>query len=175
MQNMQIRIAQPLDAAYIALLGRITFSETFGHLFRNTNELQAYNERTFSVQKIRGGIAKAENIFWLAFVNELPVGYAKLKIDSPSEFIQEDKVAQLQKLYVLKDFLSMKVGKALQSQVIAKAREDDCEVIWLSVLQSNARAIRFYQKNSFQQVGEHSYQIGQENFHFFAMAKALTI
>ena len=74
-----------------------------------------YYDLTFSVQKIEDGIEKPNNIFWIAFANRLPVGYAKLKLNSNSEFIESKGVCQLQKIYVFKaDFLSMKIGFELQ-------------------------------------------------------------
>ena len=42
-------------------------------------------------------LRKPNNIFWIAFVNRLPVGYAKLKLYSNSEFIESKDVCQLQK------------------------------------------------------------------------------
>lgn len=67
------------DAPFIALLDRITFTEKFGHFFRAKKDLLDYYNRTFSVEKIRTGFNYTNNVFWIAFVNELPVGYAKLK------------------------------------------------------------------------------------------------
>jgi len=138
---MKIRLANYDDAQFIALLGRITFTETFDHLFNDKNDLLEYLERTFSVGKIRSSLNKPNNVFWLAFVNDLPVAYAKLKLKSPSQFLENENISQLQKIYVLKDFLSMKVGKALQNQLLKKAKENGAEKIWLSVLKSNERAI----------------------------------
>ena len=108
MNTIEIRLAKKEDAQFIALLGRITFTETFGHFFRDQKDLIDYYNLTFSVKKIEDGIKKPNNIFWIAFVNRLPVGYAKLKLYSNSEFIESKDVCQLQKIYVLKDFLSMK-------------------------------------------------------------------
>ena len=105
MNTIEIRLAKKKDAQFIALLGRITFTETFGHFFRDQKDLIDYYNLTFSVQKIEDGIKKPNNIFWIAFVNRLPVGYAKLKLYSNSEFIESKDVCQLQKIYVLKDFL----------------------------------------------------------------------
>ena len=36
---IEIKIAKQDDAKSISLLGRITFSETFGHLFNDKNDL----------------------------------------------------------------------------------------------------------------------------------------
>ena len=170
---MEVRLARKEDAPFIALLGRTTFTETFGHFFRDQQDLIDYYNSTFSVQKIEAGIEKPNNLFWIAFANRLPVGYAKLKLHSNSEFIDSTDVCQLQKIYVLKDFLSMKIGLELQGSLLEKAKELGFHQIWLSVLHSNERAISFYKKSGFAEVGSHDFQIGKENFEFVAMSRSL--
>lgn len=171
---MIVREAAEKDAVLIALIARATFDETFGHLFRNRKGLLDYFDRTFSVKKIKRSIQKENNVFWVAFIDDLPVGYAKLKLDSPSEFIQGERVAQLQKIYVLKDFLSKKVGLQLQQLLLEKAIAEKRQHIWLSALHSNERAINFYLKNGFKNIGTHTFSIGKENFLFNVMAKKLS-
>lgn len=173
MNNIKVRLATKEDAVSIALLGRITFTETFGHFFRDKQDLLDYYNSTFSVEKIENGIAKPNNLFWIAFADRLPVGYAKLKLNSKSDFIDSKDICQLQKIYVLKDFLSMKIGLELQDVLLKKAQELKFEEIWLSVLNSNERAIRFYRKNGFEKIGNHDFQIGKESFEFIAMSKEL--
>jgi len=173
MDTVEIRLAQEEDAQFIALLGRVTFTETFGHLFRDQNDLIDYYNKTFSVQKIEDGIRKQNNVFWIAFVNRLPVGYAKLKLHSRSEFIESKDVCQLQKIYVVRDFLSMRIGFELQESLLKKAKELGFSQIWLSVLNSNERAINFYEKTGFEKIGNHDFQIGKENFEFTAMLKTI--
>lgn len=173
MDQIEIRLATKEDAQSIALLGRITFSDTFGHYFTDRENLRNYCKKTFSVDKIETGLQKQNNVFWLAFVNRLPVGYAKLKLNSGSAFIASANTCQLQKIYVLKDFLSKNVGSQLQSRLLEKAREMNFESIWLSALKSNERAINFYRKNGFETIGEHDFQIGKQSFDFIAMRKFL--
>ena len=173
MNTTEIRLAKKEDAQFIALLGRVTFTETFGHFFRDQQDLIDYYNYTFSVQKIEDGMKKENNIFWIAFVNHLPVGYAKLKLNSQSEFIDSKDVCQLQKIYVLKDFLSMGIGFGLQESLLKKAKELGFDKVWLSVLNSNERAINFYKKTGFEEIGNHDFQIGKENFEFIALRKHL--
>lgn len=173
MPVIETRLANKEDAIFIALLGRTTFTETFGHLYRDKQDLLNYYDATFSVEKIECSLEKPNNIFWITFVDRLPVGYAKLKLNSKSEFISSENICQLQKIYVLKDFLSMKIGFELQTLLLQKAKELKFDEIWLSVLNSNERAINFYRKNGFQNCGNHDFQIGKENFEFIAMSKEL--
>ncbi|MET1260670.1 GNAT family N-acetyltransferase [Flagellimonas sp. DF-77] len=173
MSATTIRLATQEDAPTIALLGRITFTETFGHLFEKPKDLADYLERTFAVAKIESSLEKTHNVFWLAHVDRLPVGFAKLKLHSQAPFQAAVNSCQLQKIYVLRDFLALKIGTALQDRLLQKAKALGFENVWLSVLKSNERAIRFYHKNGFEPIGEHDFQIGSQGFDFSAMAKTL--
>ncbi len=173
MRKIEIRRANKEDAGFIALLGRVTFTETFGHYFSDKQDLIDYYNSTFSVDKIENSFSKPNNVYWIAFVDRLPVGYAKLKLNSQSEFISDSNVCQLQKIYVLKNFLSMKIGFELQNLLLKKAKEKGLGKVWLSVLNSNERAINFYIKNGFMKIGNHDFQIGKENFEAIAMSKRL--
>jgi ribosomal protein S18 acetylase RimI-like enzyme len=166
-----VRIANSKDAKHIAKLGSTTFTESFGHLFRDKNDLTNYLEKTFSIKKINASILKPNNIFFIAFVDETPVGYAKLKLNSASEFLENKNVSQLQKIYVLKEYLSMRIGFQLQNLLFKTAQFKGSNVIWLSVYEDNLKAIHFYEKNDFKQIGSHQFSIGKEGFLFIAMAK----
>ena len=169
----EIRLATKDDATYIAMLGRITFTEAFGQLFTDKDGLKQYLNTTFSVQKIKESLGKTNNVYWIAFVDELPVGYAKLKLRSPCQFINDKRISQLQKIYVLQDFLSMKIGKRLQEVLLQRAMMSGSRAIWLSVYQGNQRAIAFYEKNGFGTIGAHHFSIGAQTFDFKAMSKEL--
>ena len=170
---MIVREATTTDAEIIALLARITFDETFGTLYEDRQVLLTYLNDFFSVGKMRKSIQKENTIFWIALVNELPVGYAKLKLNSPSQFLNAERVSQLQKIYVLKDFLGLKIGANLQDKVIEKAKKYGSDDLWLSVLNGNDRAIEFYEKNSFVKIGKHPFDIGKYTFHFTVMNRKL--
>ncbi|MEL6484549.1 MAG: GNAT family N-acetyltransferase, partial [Bacteroidota bacterium] len=144
-----------------------------GDVFDASGNLNTYLETTFNLNKIQHSLQKENNVYWIALVDDKPVGYAKLKLTSPSPFIETERVSQLQKIYVLQDFLSMKIGKRLQDALIDRARKTESEQLWLSVWDGNARAIRFYEKNDFEVVGNHQFTIGEQTFAFTAMSKKL--
>ena len=170
--NAQVLKAQPEDAALIALLGRITFAETFGHLFAGHRaHLLAYLDRTFSVGKIRRSIESSRNAYWLGFADGLPVSYAKLKYPSPTPLLRGESVAQLQKIYVLRDFLEQGIGKSLLQAILDHAANLQIEKLWLDVLKDNTRAILFYQRHGFSGLGEDTYTIGAQTFLFHLMTR----
>lgn len=167
----EIRRATPDDAAIIALLGRITFTETFGHLFTaHEHERRTYLDATFAVSKLEQSLRKTQNLYWLAFEDRFPAGYAKLKRPSPSRDMQN--AAQLQKIYLLRDHLGAGLGAPLLNHALREAQQRT-RTIWLDVLHENARAIRFYKNHGFVSTGQDTYTIGSQTFQFERMIKEL--
>ena len=166
-----IRLAEPGDAEIVALLGRITFIETFEHLFTShQSDLTVYLDHTFAVAKIRNSLAQPDNRYSIALRDGLPIGYAKLKYPSPTPLLRGEEPAQLQKIYVLKEFLALGIGKALLATVLKDAANRGLETIWLDVLKQNTRAIRFYKRQRFTPLGDDTYTIGAQTFQFHLMA-----
>jgi diamine N-acetyltransferase len=189
----EIRRADSDDAATIALLGRITFGETFGYLFhRHGQDLRAYLDHTFDAVKLGSSLRKPENAYWLALQRGLPIGYAKLKHPSPQPLPKLEAcltaplelplapppgraaadAAQLQKIYILREFLGDHIGRALLASVMQDAAARS-SLVWLEVLRENRRAIRFYERHGFAPSGEDTYTIGAQSFQFHLMARPL--
>lgn len=166
-----IRQAGHDDATTVALLGRLTFTETFGYLFHDHPcDLRAYLDATFEVAKIADSLRKPENSYWLAFLRGLPVGYAKLKHPSPPPGQQAPDAAQLQKIYVLREFLGAQIGRYLLAPLM-KAAAVRSPRVWLDVLRENDRAVRFYERHGFAAFGSDTYTIGAQSFHFTLMTR----
>lgn len=170
----EIRRATPEDAKLVALLGRITFRETFGYLFSDhCDELRVYLDTTFDVGKIGRSVGKPENAYWLAFVAGLPVGYAKLKHPSTPADEGGQNFAQLQKIYILKEFLGQRIGNGLLYHVLSEA-QSRAPLLWLDVLRENERAVTFYRRHGFSATGEQTYDIGSQRFAFHLMTRQTT-
>jgi len=169
--NIVIKKAKANDVQHIAHLGRTTFRETFGHLFPIAAELAAYLQNTFSVEKIESSLAKENNVYWIAWVDKIPVGYAKLKIKSWHNDDDAEGVSQLQKIYVLNAYLDQKIGKLLYEVLEKEVLKIGSKELWLVVLHTNERAIRFYEKLGFFKLRKHHYSIGSQEFEFELMQK----
>jgi len=168
--SLVIRRASADDAEVVALLARITFRETFGYLFeRHEDDLRTYLDHTFAVGKIRGSLGLERNRYWLALQDELPMGYAKLKFPSPTELVKGPDVAQLQKIYVLREFVGQGIGKPLMDKVLADTWVRGAGAVWLDVLKENERARRFYERQGFAGIGSDSFTIGAQTFDFHLM------
>lgn len=162
------------DAEIISLLGRLTFVETFGYLFNNhKDDLDEYLDQTFNVCKITASLKKEENTLWLARWDGLPIGYAKFKNGSTTAVLPKRNVGQLQKIYVLRQFLFRGAGALLLKEVLAHAESREALTVWLAVLAANTTAIGFYEKHGFNRTAPDSYSIGAQTFKFTLMSRSI--
>lgn len=173
--EITIKKATEKDAGTIAVLGRVTFGETFKNIFTNPDNLIPYYEKTFSEPKIRSSFRKNNAVYWLVYMNDVPVGYAKLKLRCDDDYSLSPTTCQLQKIYILKDHLKQKIGQKLLSVILKEAVSLKNNKIWLSVEVRNERAIHFYIKNGFLKTGNHTFSIGTDDFDFFVMSKQLKL
>ncbi len=170
--KIEIRKATHSDATTLSLLARITYKEAFGNLWENS-ELVRYLDVTFSVSKIEGSLRKDNNYFWLVFANDLPVGYAKLKMDCPFEKLNSPAQAQLQKIYLLTDYTGRRIGEQLQDKVFSTGRESHVATLWLAVWVYNDKAIRFYERHGFVKTTNYRYEFLNTYFDYHIMTKSL--
>jgi len=169
--SMQIKIitADPSHATVISTIGRLSFRDAFAHLFNDKKELQAYLDDTYHPVKIQKSIEKENNVFFLAFVENVPVGFAKLKKHSLHDKIKSAAQMELQKIYVLSYYHGSGAGAALMRSVIDLAKNMQPDYVWLDTHISNIKAIRFYEKNGFKRSAKHYFTIGSQTFEYDLM------
>ena len=63
---------------------------------------------------------------------------------------------------MLKEFLGKTIGQLLLEHAFQIAREKGNENVWLGVWEQNKRAIRFYQKNDFEEFDKHIFMLGED-------------
>ncbi|WP_298419295.1 GNAT family N-acetyltransferase [uncultured Kordia sp.] len=171
MENHIIRKAIPADAKFISLLAKINFSESFGNLFVSEEELRQYIDKKFSIEKMRNSLLKKENVFWIAYAQTLPVGYAKLKKDIPVPDTDYIEAAELQKLYILKDYILEGNGLKLKIDFFEEIQKLSIKRIWLKELHTDQHALNFYKAQDFHKHHTQSFTIGKEDFVFNIMMK----
>jgi ribosomal protein S18 acetylase RimI-like enzyme len=168
---MAIRIIKATvnEADDIARVGRQSFYDAFHSLFIRKDELQKYLDSTYNLFKLTKSIINSKNQFLVAYDDEKPIGFTKLKQPSIHPTIKLERQVELQKIYVLKEYHGTGVSQTLLNKVLEAAVAFQPQIIWLNVHVSNARAKRFYEKNGFGFVGKHYYSIGTQKFEFDVM------
>ncbi len=168
---IDIRRANVKDAKSISYLGAKTFDQSYGQFFDKRNTITEYLNIAFSLDKIEKSLANPDNLYWLVEdVESLkPIGYGKLKLNSPSEFIKDQNVCKLQRIYLLQGYESQGIGSKLHQQMIEAAIDLSYTYLWLSNLKKKEQAVSFYKNKRYQVAGEHNFTIGNETFQFWAM------
>jgi ribosomal protein S18 acetylase RimI-like enzyme len=169
---MSIKVikADQTHAATIALIGRQSFRDAFGNLFNRREELNDYLDYTYKTEKIIASLQKENNEFFLACVDSVPVGFAKVKKHSLNDQIESGAQMELQKIYVLSYYHGSGAGPALIQAVLDLAQELKPDFVWLDTHISNAKAIHFYGKYGFKKYGIHYFTIGTQTFEYYLMS-----
>ena len=148
-----IKVANEANTTTLALLGRITYVESHGQFIPNKNDLSIYCDKAFSVAKTRKDLKNAKNLFFIIYSNDFPIGYAKLILNATHESVTSPNACRLERIYILNEFIPLKIGQQLLHFVEDKAKTLQMDTMWLSVYIKNDRAINFYQRNQFKNVG----------------------
>lgn len=163
MNTVSIREATLADAKPLTDLSYTTFWDAFAHHPKNApDDLAHYMRQAFSIEQISFELAEPNATFLIAEINDKPAGYAKLIAGSIEDGVTADRPIELSRLYSHQEYLGKGVGQNLMDACFEYARAHDHDVMWLGVWEFNPRAQRFYEKNGFQQVGRHVFQLGSD-------------
>ena len=172
MNGIQIRRATFTDAQIISYLGKKTFEETFADLFSD-DELNVYLDTTFNIDKLKSSLLKKENIFGILYYPDKPVGYYKIKMGQHFGHLADPQCIQLQKIYVLRDYLDLRLGKEMLNHILSLEEINKYGLMWLVVLHTNDRAIQFYKVFGFEKLKTYHHTIGSRLLEYDLMIKKL--
>lgn len=162
------------DAAALSLVGSATFLEAFADLL-DGESLLLHCQNQHGVATYEKYLAQPDTQAWLAIVQpgQGPVGYAMMtEPDLPLSDLTVDDI-ELKRIYLFSRFRGSGAGKLLMEQSIAAAREAKKRRLLLGVNAENNRALAFYRKNGFVQVGVRTFQVGNRIHDDFVLGREL--
>ncbi len=160
--KISITIADENDASVITALSVTTFCEAYME-FNKKEHMDSYIAEAMTLEKLTEELQDSRNLFLIARYDDLPIGYAKMRtIKKPVE-LANNNPAEIERIYVLKEYHNKKAGAALMSTCIATAENKQHDILWLGVWEHNHRAIRFYKQWGFDLFGSHIFPFGDED------------
>lgn len=159
--TLEIRLATKKDAKDISDIGRNSFYGTFLHI-DGEEAVTLYVKEHFNLSKIESEFNEKNVTFFVAYYNNLPAGFLKLRTEEFPEEIKDFNHIEIQRIYVLKDFQDCKVGLNLMLKAFSFCKDEGYELIWLGVSDKNVKALNFYQKLGFEVFGKHIFHFGTE-------------
>jgi diamine N-acetyltransferase len=172
MPDISIRLATKNDAELIADLSRQTFYETFASQNTVAN-MEKFMSEQFTREKLIREVNEPWLIFFLAFMDNEPVGYVKLRDGVvPSKLVGQSCI-EIARIYSVQQMIGKGVGKKLMqiSHDIATQRKK--KFLWLAVWKENQRAIDFYSHSGFEKFGEQDFLLGDDPQRDWLMKKAI--
>lgn len=161
MKNIRIERASSNDVLILQKLGRQTFYETFYETNSEEN-MKQYLEEGFAEQKLTEELSDPNSQFYLAYLNNEAIGYLKVNFGASQTEMNDNNSLEIERIYVLKDFLGKNVGQLLFQKAMTIATENKVNYVWLGVWEENHRALRFYEKNGFIAFDKHIFKLGND-------------
>lgn len=171
---VKIRKAREEDVEVLALLGTVTYAESHGVYIEDKHDLMEYLKSSFAVDKILDEVRDIDTVFYLMYYEGLPIGYAKINFRSCYKRNDSGKDSELERIYILNDYIPLKLGQELLSYIEQKIADWNVEKIWLSVYNQNDRAIRFYRKNGYNEVGQRSFVVNKSVYDNLVFSKNIS-
>jgi len=165
-----IRHARSSDANALAALAEQTFRDTFGGA--NSAEDMDLHCRTSYGEDIQSAeISNPAMVTLIAEEGAAPVAFAQLRWSAAPACVHAGNPGEIQRLYVAKPWHGKGVAHELMAACIGEMEGRGADVIWLGVWERNPRAVAFYAKFGFVEVGDHVFPLGTDPQRDIIMAR----
>ena len=141
-----VRIATKKNAELIADMSRQTFYDTFAS-YNTKEDMDKFMSEQFTSESIMQEVSAESNIFLLAYDEDQPVGYARIRENNNPPSRGTSNAVELARIYATTNSIGKGIGKVLMQKCIEIARAGNRECVWLGVWEKNQRAIDFYNRN----------------------------
>jgi len=172
MENIEIEKVTLKNTDQLRDIGIKTFENTFGA--QNSSAfMEEYLKKSFSREKVSEEISDKNSEIYFAEIDKKIVGYLKVNFDQSQTELKDRNALEIERIYVIKEYLGKKIGQALYAKAIDIARQKNLQYVWLGVWEENPRAIRFYEKNGFEKFDKHIFDLGGDKQTDILMKKDL--
>jgi ribosomal protein S18 acetylase RimI-like enzyme len=153
---IHISHANICDIPVIQRIAYHTWPATFEHIL-SMEQLTYMLDMMYSSVSLAQQIQQKGHAFLLAGIGvQEPMGFAAYEIN-----FQGSPVTKVHKIYILPEAQGKGLGKALFEYIARESVKKGNGRLSLNVNRNNTKALKFYQNNGFEIVGEEDIQIGQ--------------
>lgn len=159
--DVRIRNATVEDAERVSAFAARTFEETFAS--DNTAEdMAAYLAETFTPALQRDELADLDMRTILAERDGATVAYAQLAAHEAPPCVAGPAPIELARFYVDRAAHGEGIAQRMMQRVLDEVVRMGGATVWLGVWERNARAIAFYRKMGFEDVGSQPFVLGTD-------------
>ena len=166
---ISIRPATSGDADALSLVGSATMLDTYADKVPGS-DITAHCLRRHSAAVYSAWLADPEVAIWIAETSgRAAVGYLVLTPATLPDASAHADDLEVQRIYLMSRFQGTGIGYRLMNQAVAEARARGGRQLVLGVLQANTRAVAFYRRQGFREIGTRRFLVGESVFDDFVL------
>ncbi len=167
-----VRPAGVADAPWLAALAERTFRETYAA--ENTPEnMERYVAVHFGAARQARELADPARLTLVAELDGHAAGYAQLLWSPAPPCVAGEAPIEVARFYVDRPWHGRGVAQSLMAGLLERASGVEARTAWLGVWERNPRAIAFYRKSGFVEVGVHEFLLGTDRQRDLVLARPL--
>ncbi len=170
-----IRLAVGSDAKELSELAERTFRDAFSAL-NSPENMDLHCATAYSPEVQAEEIANPDIHTAVAESHGRLVAFAQLHLrpDTPL-CVPASPSVELHRIYVERAFHGGGLARDLMEHVLEASDNHGAAAIWLGVWEHNPRAIRFYQRFGFSEVGDHVFTVGTDPQRDLVLVRTATL
>jgi ribosomal protein S18 acetylase RimI-like enzyme len=165
-----IRKADRSDAKRLSEFAEASFRDTFGAA-NTRHDMDLHCRATYGEAIQAAEISDPDRTTLLCEEDGRLIGFAQLRWAGAPDCVSALAPGEIQRLYVAPDRHGQGVAQELMSACMEAMRARGSDVVWLGVWERNPRAISFYRKSGFVEVGDHVFPVGNDPQRDIVMAR----
>jgi diamine N-acetyltransferase len=156
-----IRFAEPTDSGNLAELAEQTFRDTFGEM-NTVEDIDLHCRRSYGEATQMAEISNSGMVTLVCEEGAELIGFAQLRWGDTPSCVSAKSPGEIQRLYVARKWHGKGIAQDLMLACITQMEKRRSDAVWLGVWERNPRAISFYKKFGFVEVGEHIFPLGTD-------------
>lgn len=160
--TIRIRVATIEDAGPLAHISEKTFRASYAK-FNAPEDMNAYCAETFGKAQQTSEILHPAKTTLLLENRGVLSGFAQICWHkAPNCALQASSPSEVRRFYLEQNLHGTGAAQTLMNSVFKEAQKTETDVLWLGVWMQNFKALAFYRKYGFIEVGEHTFQLGAD-------------
>lgn len=130
----------------------------------STEDMQTFLRNTYNEVAIKEELNDSNNLYHIIYYQDKAIGFSKIILNYAHPNIEQQNVTKLDRIYILKEYFDLKLGFTLLQFNIELAKKNNQFGIWLFTWVGNKRAVDFYIKTGFTNIGNHKFKVTETHY-----------
>ena len=161
--QITLRYGAVPDAPSLSELATKAFRDTHRRL-DSEQDIADYVGKHLDVEAVGELLRDPQRTTLLAEVDQRLARYAVLRRAPPPAGIADLNAIDLERFYLAVEYVGRGLDAQLMTAVTGEASSHGARAIWLGVYDRNARAVAFYERQGFRQVGAKEFPFGGRTY-----------